>query len=209
MKKLESLELVAVEYSDKMPKATLTFLDAENGEIREVNFNKYVFENDKFVPSDEKAEKVETWCQDFFGVTFDTLGSAVGDRKDVYCYDKYNSLFEIAQIAKFGDDMLGQILSVEITEVIDDGKAIKIRVDYEGDTYESKMNYSTFLETRNEWFVNPQKQTKQREKFLEKFHVDIANKDELVGKSCMIEVKKAMGRFVYIEIKPFPKKKVK
>jgi hypothetical protein len=207
MKKLENLELVAVEYSDKMPKVTLTFLDADNGEIREVNFNKHVYENDKFVPNDEKAEKVEEWCQQFFGVTFDDLASAIGDRKDIYCYDKFNSMFEIAQIQKFSDDMLGQILNVDVTDVIDDGKAIKIRFDYDGDVYESKMNYSTFVEVRNEWFVNPQKQQKQYDKFKEKFHIDIADKEELIGKSVMVEVKKAMGKYVYTEIKPFPKKK--
>jgi hypothetical protein len=207
MKLLENLELVAVEYSDKMPKATLTFLDAENGEIREVNFNKYVYEGDKFVPNEEKAEKVEKWCEDYFGVSFDNLGSAVGDHKDVYCYDNFNSLFEVAQVSKFDEDMMGQILSVEVTEVIDDGRGIKIRFDYEGETYESKMNYSVFLEARNEWFVNPQKQAKQYEKFEEKFHINIADKEDLVGKTVMVEVKKAMGKFIYNEIKPFPKKK--
>lgn len=207
MKLLENLELVAVEYSDKMPKVTLTFLDAENGEIREVNFNKYVYENDKFVPNDEKEQKVEQWCQDFFGVSFDNLASAVGDRKNVYCYDKFNSLFEVQQIKKFEEDMLGQILNVEVTEVVDDGKAIKIRFDYEGETYESKMGYSTFLEAQNQWYVNPVKQQKQYEKFKEKFSISIVDKEELVGKSVMVEVKKAMGRFIYNEIKPFPKRK--
>lgn len=207
VKILENLELVAVEYSDKLPKATLTFLDAENGEIREVNFNKYVYEGDKFIPNEEKATKVEEWCQEYFGVSFDNLGSAVGDHKTIYCYDNFNSLFEVSMVQKFAEDMLGQILNVEVTEVIDDGKAIKIRFDYDGDTYESKMNYSTFLEAQGQWFTNPQKQQKQYQKFKEKFHIDITDKEQLVGKSVMVEIKKAMGKFIYNEIKPFPKKK--
>jgi hypothetical protein len=105
-------------------------------------------------------------------------------------------------IHKFGEDMFGQILKVEVTEVVDDGKAIKVRFNYEGDTYESKMTYSTYLEARNEWFVNPQKQKKQYEKFKEKFHLDIEDKGQLVGKTVLVEVKKAMNRFIYNEVKP-------
>ena len=54
----ENLELVAVEYQDQ--KATMTFLDSEQGIIREVNFNKQAWDNDKnkFVDDAEKAEKV-------------------------------------------------------------------------------------------------------------------------------------------------------
>jgi hypothetical protein len=209
MKFLENLELVAVEYDEKQPKAVLTFLDAENGEIREVNFNKNVYDQPtgKFVPDAEKAQKVEEWCKEYFGLSFDDLGQAVGDHKDIYCYDNFNSLFEVSMVQKFDEDMLGQILSVEVTEVVDDGKAVKIRFEYEGETYESKMTYSTYLEARKEWFVNPQKQSKQYAKFTEKFHIAIADKEQLVGKTVMVEVKKAMGKFIYNEIKPFPKKK--
>jgi hypothetical protein len=207
-KVLEQLELVNVEYDEKnSDKVVLTFLDADNGEIREVNFNKKIYKDEKWIYDEEKAEKVEAWCQEFFSLTFENLGQAVGDRKDVYCYDKFNSLFEVEQIAKFEEDMVGQIMSVEVAEVVDDGKAIKIRFQHEGETYESKMGYSTFMESRNEWFVNPVKRNKQYDKFKEKFAIAVEDKEQLVGKTVMIEVKKAMGKYVYVEIKPFPKKK--
>lgn len=207
-KVLENLELVEVTYDEKnSDKASLIFLDADNGEIREVNFNKKIYKDEKWIFDEEKAEKVENWCQEFFSLSFDSLGQAVGDRKTVYCYDKFNSLFEVEQIAKFEEDMVGQIMSVEVAEVVDDGKAIKIRFEYEGETYESKMGYSTYMESRSEWFVNPVKRTKQYAKFNEKFHIAIHDKEQLVGKTVMIEVKKAMGKYVYVEIKPFPKKK--
>ena len=38
----KGLELVEVVYENEGKKATMTFLDMENGEIREVNFNKQV-----------------------------------------------------------------------------------------------------------------------------------------------------------------------
>jgi hypothetical protein len=211
MKKLENLELVAVSYDDSYKKATLTFLDEEHGEIREVNFNKQNYDTatGKFVDDPEKAEKVEKWCEEEFGLTFDTLTKAIGVRKDIYAYDNFNSLFETTQIAKFDEGLLGQILSVVVNEILDDGTAIKIRFDYEGDTYESKMSYAEYIESLKKWFVNPQKKAKQFAKFEEKFHmsVDDALEGGFVGKTVMVEVKKAMGKWIYAEVKPFPKPK--
>ena len=56
---LEQLELVDVIIEDNK-KATLVFLHEERGEIREVNFNKQVYDKDtkKFVDDAEKAAKM-------------------------------------------------------------------------------------------------------------------------------------------------------
>lgn len=207
MELLENLELVDVTFEDK--KAVLVFLHEERGEIREVNFNKQSFDNDanKFVDDPEKAAKVEAWCQEYFGLTFDRLAEAIGERRDIYAYDRFNSLFEVKMVAKFEKDMVGQIMEVEVTEVEDDGIKISIQFEYDGDTYESKMTYADYLEVKKQWFVNPQKQKKQYEKFEDKFGISIENKSELVGQKVMVEVKLAFGKFVYADIKPFPKKK--
>jgi len=208
-KLLQQAEIVEVNVEDG--KATLVFLDAEQGEIREVNFNKKAFDSGtkKWVDNEEKAAKVEGWISEYLGLTFDTVAQAVGQKHDVYCYEKFNSLFEVEQIAKFEEDMVGQILNVEVTGVVDDGNAIRIRFEYEGETYESKMTYSTFLEGKNEWFVNPQKRTTQYAKFEDKFGIKVADMQDLVSKTVMVEVKKAFGQYVIAEIKPFPKKKGK
>lgn len=209
MELLENLELVDVTFEDK--KAVLVFLDEDRGEIREVNFNKQSFDNDanKFVDDPEKAEKVEEWCQEHFGLPFDRLAEAIGERRDIYAYDRFNSLFEVKMVAKFEKDMVGQIMEVEVTAVEDDGIKISIQFEYEGDTYESKMTYADYLEVKKQWFVNPQKQKKQYEKFEDKFGISIDQKDELVGQKVMIEIKLAFGKFVYVDIKPFPKSKKK
>lgn len=209
MELLTQLELVDVTFEDK--KAVLTFLDEERGEIREVNFNKQVYDNDnnKWTDDADKAEKVETWCQEQFGLTFDRLAEAIGERKDIFAYDRFNSLFEVKMVAKFEKDMVGQIMEVEVAAVEDDGKAIHIEFEYDGDTYESKMTYADYLETKKQWFVNPQKQKKQYDKFEEKFDLSVENKAELVGQKVMIEIKLAFSKFVYVDIKPFPKKKKK
>lgn len=207
MEFLEQLELVDVTFEDK--KAVLTFLDEDRGEIREVNFNKQSYDSDanKFVDDEEKAAKVEEWCEEHFNLPFDRLAEAIGERKDIYAYDKFNSLFEVKQIAKFDKDMVGQILQVDITNVEDDGIKISIQFEYEGETYESKMTYADYLEAKKQWFVNPLKKKKQFEKFEDKFGITVDEKEKLIGETAMIEIKLAFGKFVYVEIKPFPKKK--
>lgn len=207
MELLNNLELVDVVFEGQ--KATLVFLHEERGEIREVNFNKQSYDSDakKFIDDPEKAAKVDEWCEQFFGLSFDRLAEAIGERKDVYAYDNFNSLFEVSVVSKFDEDMIGQIFEADIKEVIDDGRKIAIRFEYEGNVYESKMSYADYMESRKEWFVNPQKKTKQYAKFEDKFLIPVSRKDELVGKSVMVEVKKAMGKWVYSEIKPFRKPK--
>ena len=207
MEFLEQLEVVDVTFEDK--KAVLTFLDEDRGEIREVNFNKQSYDSDanKFVDDEEKAAKVEEWCEEHFNLPFDRLAEAIGERKDIYAYDKFNSLFEVKQIAKFDKDMVGQILQVDITNVEDDGIKISIQFEYEGETYESKMTYADYLEAKKQWFVNPLKKKKQFEKFEDKFGITVDEKEKLIGETAMIEIKLAFGKFVYVEIKPFPKKK--
>jgi hypothetical protein len=206
----EQLEIVDVVYEDNK-KATIIFLDEEMGEIREVNFNKQKYDQDskKFVDDEEKAEQVEEWCAEHFGLPFDRLAECIGERKDVYCYDKFNSVFPVKMIQKFDEDMLGQIFEVEIVHAEDDGKKISLQFEYEDELYESKMQYADYLEARQEWFINPQKRKKQYEKFEEKFGFPVDELEQMVGKTVMVEVKKAMGKYIYSEIKPFPKKKKK
>lgn len=207
--KLEQLELIEVTYSEDHQKAVLTFLDEDQGEIREVNFNKASWDQEKaeYVVDPEKAEKVEEWSQEYFGMTFDELSKAVGEKKDVYAYDNFNSLWEAQIIEKFEDDMVGQIIQVPCTEVVDDGTAIKIRFEYEGKLYESRMGYADYFEPKKAWFVNPQKKKRQFERFEKKFGFPVEEMENLVGKTLMVEVKKAMGKYVYSEVKAFPKTK--
>lgn len=209
MELLNQLELVEVTFEDK--KAVLTFLDEERGEIREVNFNKQSYDNDssKFIDDPEKAEKVEKWCSDIFGLTFDRLAEAIGERKDVYAYDRFNSLFLVEMIEKFTKDDAGQIFETEVVKVEDDGKAIRIQFEFEEKKYESKMTYADYMEARKEWFTNPIKKKKQYEKFEDKFGIAIDDMEQLVGQKVMVEVKVAFNKFPYADIKPFPKKKKK
>lgn len=211
MELLEQLELVDVQFEDNNKKAILVFLDEQKGEVREVNFNRQSFDQQskKFVDDEKKAAQVDAWCAEHFNLEFDQLGQAIGERKDVYCYDNFNSLHEVQMLSKFDEDMLGQIFEVEIVNALDDGKRISLQFEYEGSLYESKMQYADYLEARQEWFINPQKRKKQYEKFVEKFLMPVEEIANMIGKTVLVEVKKAMGKYIYTEIKPFKKTKEK
>lgn len=208
-KLLKDLELVAVEFDNEGKKAVMTFLDEEQGEIREVNLNKQKYDSadNKFHDDEERAQKMEEVAKENFGLEFKNLAQAIGTKKDVWAYDKFNSLIEMKQIEKFEKDMVGQIIEGEIKEVFDDGIGIKIRFEYEDDLYESKMTYADYMESRNKWFVNPQKQQKQYERFEGKFGIPVEQCESLIGKKVLVEVRLAMGKFVWNDIKPLPKAK--
>jgi hypothetical protein len=205
----EQLECVDVQFEDNNQKAVIVFLDEQMGEIREVNYNLQAFDQQskKFVPDEKQAAKVRDWCREHFNLEFEELGQAIGTRKDVFCYDNFNSLHEVQLLTKFEEDMLGQIFEVEIVNALDDGKRISLQFEYEGNLYESKMQYADYLEARQEWFINPQKRKKQYEKFEEKFNMPVAEVANMIGKTVLVEVKKAMGKYIYCEIKPFKKPK--
>lgn len=197
----KDLELIEVVYNDSKKKATLTFLDVENGEVLEVGFNKQIYDNGKFVDDDEKAKKVEEWCKEYFGTTFDKLPSCVGVKKDVYRYEKFNSLWESQETQKFAMEDKGKIIQTEIKRIEDDGKGVHIYFEHEDKEYVSKMMYSDYIENMNQWFVNPQKRANQYAKFEEKFGVSVEEAEKIVGSPIMVEIKVAFKKYPYAEIK--------
>lgn len=200
----KGLELVEVVYENEGKKATLTFLDAEAGEIREVNFNRQVYKDGKYVDSDEKAKKVDTWCKEYFKTKFDKLHTCIGVKKDVYCYPTFSSLFEVDMVEKFTEAMKGKVYQTKVKEVIVDDLFIKIRYEIEGKLYESKQSMCKFVEKMGQYYPDPVKKEKELAKFEEKFGVPIEKKDRLVGQKLIVEVKTAFGKYYYGDIKPMP-----
>ena len=188
----EQLELIEVQYKDK--KAILTFLDEENGEVLEVNFNKQSYDKDanEFVDDPEKDEKVEKWCQEYFGTDFDSLSEKVGERKDVFKYERFNSLWEAEEFVrpeKFDIKDKGKMFSTEIDDVVVDNIGIHIRYKIEDKLYQTNMNYSKWVDTLRKWFENPQQKENQFKKFEDKFGVKPGDAKEIVGKPIMVEVR--------------------
>lgn len=189
----KDLELIEVSYKDES-KAILTFLDEENGEVLEVNFNKQSYDENsgKFVDDPEKDEKVEKWCQEYFGTDFDSLSEKVGERKDVFKYERFNSLWEAEEFVrpeKFDIKDKGKMFSTEIDDVVVDNIGIHIRYKIEDKLYQTNMNYSKWVDTLRKWFENPQQKEKQFKKFEDKFGVKPGDAKEIVGKPIMVEVR--------------------
>ena len=203
----KELELVSVDYENNGKKAVLTFLDRERKQVRVVNFNKQSYRDGKYVDDKEKAGKVDQWCADYFGCGFNDLGECCGEKMDVYCYENFNSLWEVEQIEKFTADMEGLLIQTEVKEILVDDYFIKIRYEYEGKTYESKMGFGTYFKATKEWYQDPVKKEAQYRKFEEKFHVPVENKDALIGHQLVVEVKSAFGNNYYGDVKKFPKGK--
>lgn len=197
----KQVELIEVAYEDDNQKVVLTHLDVENGEVLEVNFNRRSWDDGKFVDDPEKAAKVDEWCKEYFDLPFDKLTKAIGRKMDVYVYDKFNSYWESDVISKFDVADEGKIIQTKISEVVDDGIAIKIRFENEGKTYESRMNYSKYVENLKKWFTDPQKKEVQYQKFEDKFGVPVKDAAKIVSKDIMVEVKVAFKKFAYAEIK--------
>lgn len=194
-------ELVEVVYQNDNKKAVMTFLDVENGQVLEVNFNKQVYDDGKFVDDKEKEERVKEWCKEYFDTTFDKLGSVTGVKKDVYVYEKFNSLWETKETVKFTKEHVGKFFETKISRVVNDGKGIRIFFEHEDKEYESKMMYADYIQNLGQWFENPQKKSAQYAKFKDKFGVEVDKADEIVDKDIMVEVKIAFNKFPYADIK--------
>ena len=197
----KDLELVEVAYDNNGKKAILRFLDIENAELLEVNFNKQIYENGEFIDDEKKEGQVEERCKEYFDSRFDELRTKVGVKKDVYKYGQFNSLWEVNIINKFDKKDKGKIFQSEIKEVVDTGQRISVKFEYEGKTYEKKFQYSDYVESLEKWFVNPQKKNKQYERFEELFGVSVEEADKILGKPIMVEVKIAYGKYPYADIK--------
>ena len=200
----ENLELIEVRYEQDNKKAILTFLDPDRGEIREVNFNRQSFKDGKYQDDPEKAAKVDGWCKEYFNTTFANLASVVGQKKTVYCYDTFSSLFEVEQVEKFTEAQKGKLYQTTIKEIKLDDYCIRIRYEIEGKTYESKMTFGRYVEQMKQWFIDPIKKDKTLQKFAEKYGKPIEEADKLIGAKLIVEVKAAFGSHFYGDVKKLP-----
>lgn len=200
-------KLVEVEYENDGKKAVLSFVSDETGLLYEVNFNKQRYNQDdnSWFDDEEQAQRVEDWSKEYFDTDFDHLSDKIDIVLPVYVYEKFNSLWESEQIAKFTLDDVDDFFKTKITNIIDNGHAILIRFEHNDEVHESKMTYGKYVESLSKWFPNPQKHEKVMNKFEDKFGIPFAKADTLIGKEITVEIKKAFDKFAYAEIKKLKK----
>lgn len=201
--KIENAQLIEVAYENDNKKVIMTFLDSDEGEVREVNFNKQNYDNDakKWVDDPDKAQKVADWSQKYFGTDFDHISDNIDNIYTIYAYPTFNSMYPVEVIEKFTKDEVGDFFTTPIKEIKDDGNAIRIRFDYNEQTHESKMTYGKYVESLKKWFPNPVAKAKKYDDFKDKFGVPVEKSDTLIGKDITVEIKEAFGKYAYAEIK--------
>lgn len=194
----EDLEIVDVQVEPE--KITFTLLDPEKQEIHDIKWRKQVYdpEAQSYVDDEAKLKQVEDWCESFFGLTLDTIQEAIGKRATVYGYDTFDSFW--LSDAKFEKSDKGKMIQTKVKDVEVTKEYIKIRYDWKGKTYSS---YKRFTQKRGDvYYVNPIKKNTQLKWFVDTFGVDVSEKDSVIGKSIIVEVKSAFGATLYGDIKP-------
>lgn len=206
----KDLELAQVDYEFEGTKAELCFIDSDVGEVLPVTLNITAYDKTKkeFVQSEEKEKETNEICMEYFGVPFNQLTQAVGQKHDVHQYNNFNSLWESTYPVSFELKQVGKLyLDVPIKKVVDDGTGIQIQFeDDEGTLRQSTLRYANYLRSREEWFVDPSKKTKQIELFNEYFGypVEVAlnetegdSNNKVVGTLIRVQVEKAFGKYAY------------
>ena len=196
-------QLIEVVKEGDPEEITLVFFDEEVDCIREVHWKLGVWDEDKreMVKSKEKAAKVAEWAEEYFGLKISDLEKAIGEKRDIYVYERFNSLWEVQIVNKFTLDNVGEMFSTTIKDVVVDDVAIKVAFDYEGKTYDKSYKIAQWNDTLNRFVKNPILRTKSFEKFEKLFGVNPNDADSIIGKEIMVEVKVAFGKFAYADIK--------
>jgi len=177
----------------------MKFYDAEENKLLTVRFNKQSWDSNRqcFVDDPKKAEKCEEWAQKYFGCGFDDIPHLEGVRKDIYCYDTFNSLWEVEQQEKpkrFDSPIKG-IIKTKVEDVIIDAVGIHVRYKYQGEVYESKFKTSQWVDKMHKFIPDEDLSRRARKHFKETFGVDPEEKDTLIGMEIQVQVKKAFNTF--------------
>lgn len=194
----ENLEIVDV--INEEDKITFVLLDPEQQEIHDVKWRKKVFDSDTqtYVDDEAKLAQVEGWCRDYFGLELGDIDQAVGKRATVYGYDTFDSFWQ--SDAKFQKQDTGKMIQTEVKDIEVTKEYIKIRYDWKDKTYAS---YKRFTQKRGDvYYVNPVKRNNQYKWFLDTFGVPVEDKDSVIGKNIIVEVKSVFGTSFYGDIKP-------
>lgn len=190
------LELVSVQ--DSPEKVTMIFLDDEHGEIHNIIWRKQKFnsQTQEYEEDESKLDQVKGWAEQYFGLPLENLYDAIGTKMDVYAYDTFDSLWESDK--KFDPKTdVNQVFNTTIKSIDLKEDGITIHYEWKGDTYGSNMKFTE--QFNGKFYPNPQKRARQLRKFEEKFHTSIDNKDDLIGDSIMVTVRK-VGKYAYGDI---------
>lgn len=184
--------LMLVDIVNEESKVTFKMLDTEVGEVCDVTWQlmKYDTVNKEWIESPEVTERVEGFSQKVFGVPFSKVKDCIGNEYDVYEYDRFNSFWK--SNVRFTPEMKNKTYDTIITGIEENPQiGIIVTYDIDGNTYNSKYNYTEWLPKLNQGFFNKTKMLRAKERFKDTFGVD--NLDDL---------KQFIGRKIKVKVKP-------
>ena len=207
-----NLEIVEVKEDDVA--LELLFFNEAAGEVHMVRVKKQKYDESKhaYVKDDDTLAQYEMNLRDVLDIEPTEVESLVGKSFDVWDAGTYCALWDSKSYSKFSEEDIGQILNADVVEIqVQDSKAVII-LDVDGEQYGSNINWGNWVQSLNKSLPDPQRREKQQAKFETKFGIKWDNRDELIGKTVLIEVRKngmnSSGNApTFIEIKPFAKKK--
>ena len=183
----------------------MKWFDPEAEQLITVKFNRQSWDKatGQFIDDEEKAAKCEEWTQEYLGCSFDEAPNVSGIVHDVYCYENFNSLWEVEEInrPKKFEGPVKKIIKTNIESIYTDNVGIHVTYKYNDELYESKYATSEWIESMRKFVPDVEKTKRANRRFRDTFGVDPDDADSLIGAEIQVQVKKAFTSY-YGEILP-------
>lgn len=202
---VENAEVIDVQIIENK-RAEIKLYDAGEDCLRTVKFNRQSWSKDAnaFVDDPEKFQQCEEWAQTYFGCAFDDLPSAaIGQKKTVYVYDRFCSLWEVEMTErpeKFTGPVKG-IIKTSVAGIETDQVGIHIRYAVDGQMHETVFKTAVWVDSLKRFIRDPEKEARARKKFEDTFGRPVEEAESLIGTEIQVQVKKAFNSY-YGEILP-------
>lgn len=180
------------------------FLDG--GSLAEIKLFHEKFDNGKWVKDTEVEKRYHENIENFLSVKESELEKAIGESFDIYCFENRYTFWQPTVYKQFPLTSANKILKGKIHAFQEfDTKGVLI-IEHKDDLYKKNFNWSKWMPTLQKSYPSAGLKDNQLKKFKECFNVDWEERDSLIGKEIMFEVKKNNidkdGKFpTYIEIK--------
>lgn len=210
----KNLELVDVKKNESHTTAELMFFDDESQKVYVVKFSRQKWNKttQQFEDDEEKAKKTDEHLMKEFGVDFNDLTKAIGQKHDVYVYaereNPFCSLWESTNLEKVNEEFFKKYrggVDTKIESIEDTGERIRLIFTVDGNKYGSsngsggfKLRYGEWIDQANKFIPNALMEKKAFNNFNEIFGIPFDKKDDLIGKTINIFPMKA-GKNYYIE----------
>lgn len=192
---MEKQKVTVFEVEVQEASVKIGLLNDEQTEVLELTLYKQTYENGEWIDDQEVTEKYFTALQDVFGIMDDSeLEDDLMDKEVELFVDEEKGKAYIEEpksldLVKPELDNVGDIETGEIVEVIDfDTKRI-IVIDVDGKRFGVNFGYGKFHPKLEKYLVSKVDEIKKHQKFKDLTGHEWDDKDSIIGKTAMLEIK--------------------